>query len=57
MSSRLKRKLQKMDRAFQNDYVSRLFLKALADLIGGYRDALKFTETKEVRTDFQKINP
>ena len=56
VSSRLKRKLQRIDRAFQNDYVSRLFLKALADLIGGYRDALKYTETKEVRTNFQKID-
>jgi len=47
VSSRLKRKLSRVDRAFQNDYVSSQFLKALADLIGGYRDALKYTETKD----------
>ena len=47
VSARLKRKLQQTERALDN-YVSSQFLKALADLMGGYRDALKFTETPEV---------
>ena len=43
-SSRLKKKLRHIDRALE-DYVARQFLNSLADLIGGYREALKFLET------------
>ena len=41
VSAKLKRKLQRTDKAL-NDYVSSQFLRALVDLMGGYRDALKF---------------
>ena len=51
ISSKLKRKLKHVDRAY-GDYVSRQFLNALADVMGGYRDALKFMETNGVRKLF-----
>lgn len=44
ITKRLHKHLQRTDKAL-NKYVSQLFLKALADLIGGYRDALKFIDT------------
>ena len=47
ISSKLKRKLRHVDRALE-DYVSRQFLNSLADMIGGYREALKFLETDKV---------
>lgn len=47
ISSRLKKKLRHMDRALQ-DYVAKQFLNALADLIGGYKEALKYIETDKV---------
>ena len=47
LTSRMKGRLKKTEKAL-DDYVSSQFLQALATLIGGYRDALKFTETDEV---------
>ena len=47
IARRLHKHLQRTEKAL-NKYVSTLFLKALADLIGGYRDALKFTDTPKV---------
>lgn len=44
--SRMKKKLQRIDKALA-DYVSSQFLNALADMIGGYKEALKFTETEK----------
>ena len=44
---KLVKRLLRTDRASQ-DYVSSLFLEALADLIGGYREALKFENSDEV---------
>jgi len=50
LTSKLKRKLRHLERA-SGDYVSRQFLNALADIMGGYRDALKFME----KDDGEKI--
>ncbi|XP_066913691.1 DENN domain-containing protein 1B-like isoform X2 [Clytia hemisphaerica] len=44
--TKLVKRLSRTDRASQ-DYVSSLFLEALADLIGGYRDALKFVDSPD----------
>ena len=44
---KLVKRLLRTDKASQ-DYVSSLFLEALADLIGGYREALKFENSDEV---------
>ena len=44
---KLVKRLSRTERASQ-DYVSNLFLEALADLIGGYREALKFENSAEV---------
>ena len=45
---KLVKRLSRTDKA-SKDYVSSLFLEALADLIGGYRDALKFVDSPDVR--------
>ena len=52
LTSKLKRKLRHLERA-SGDYVSRQFLNALADIMGGYRDALKFME----KDDVSLLNP
>lgn len=47
VAAKLIKRLGRTERA-SKDYVSSLFLGALADLIGGYRDALKLVESPEV---------
>ena len=44
---KLVKRLARTEKA-SKDYVSSLFLEALADLIGGYKDALKFDNSVEV---------
>jgi len=43
--AKLVKRLGRTEKA-SKDYVSSLFLAALADMIGGYRDALKFVDSE-----------
>ena len=52
---KLVKRLSRTEKASQ-DYVSRLFLEALADLIGGYRDAIKFENSAEVTLHSMQFN-
>lgn len=49
--SQLKKKLNNNSHDLRGDRISKIFLGILVQLIGGYRDAIKFSELKKITWD------